>query len=165
MYLNIYLFKYLWAFEWERIIVPLLRHLGKLNFTYLGKLRLLDYIVYSCAKVDEGAGVDEPSTPTIEKGVTSAPSSTPARGCQSRWGCRIAIGCQSRQGCPSRRGLTCLLRHPRSRKESAGEEVQLNAPNLNDGQFAVSNGTQEICDINAPSVNFSASLFYSQEQR
>ena len=43
----------------ERIIVPLLRCFGKLNFTYLGKLRLPDYIVYSGAVVDKGARVDE----------------------------------------------------------------------------------------------------------
>ena len=45
--------------QWERIIVPILRCFGKLNFTYLGKLRLPHYIVYSFAEVDEGAGVDE----------------------------------------------------------------------------------------------------------
>ena len=43
----------------ERIIVPILQCFGKLKFTYLSKLRLPHYIVYSGAEVDEGAGVDE----------------------------------------------------------------------------------------------------------
>ena len=47
------------SFRGEGIIVPLLPHIDKLNFTYLGKLRLPDYIVYSGAVVDKGARVDE----------------------------------------------------------------------------------------------------------
>ena len=45
--------------QWERIFVPILRCFVKLNFTYLGKLWLPHYIVYSFAEVDKGAGVDE----------------------------------------------------------------------------------------------------------
>ena len=63
---------FLTAFKWEGIIIPILRHFGKLNFTYYGKLRLSYYIVHSGAEVDKGARVDE----GVEVDDPQAPKST-----------------------------------------------------------------------------------------